>query len=120
MCRTYGFTTVTRDRFLRRVADEAKPRDKYLVVTKRNVKTNRHEVSLLVRPSAMPPAKAGWEIAGIKMGKRVRGWSRVGGFLTTTFETNEPETLANTIKNELQRVKNYLIDRVVRVKVDAL
>lgn len=120
MTKAYGFTTVTDDNFLPRIAKEAKPRDKFLVVSVKNVKTDDHAVTVLIRKDAMPKAKAGFKVFDIPVGPGIKAWRKLGAFRALTYTTPDPAKAANVAKNEFQRVKNFIVDRVVRVKVEAL
>jgi hypothetical protein len=120
MTKAYGFTPVTEDKFLPRIVKEAKPRDKFLVVSVKNVKTEDHAVTVLIRKDSMPKAKAGFKVFDTPVGPGIKAWRKLGAFRALTYTTPDPAKAANAAKNEFQRVKNFLVDRVVRVKVEAL
>jgi hypothetical protein len=120
MSKAYGFTTVTEDNFIPRIVKEAKPRDKFLVIAVKNVKTEDHAVTVLIRADAMPKAKAGFKVFDTPVGPGIKAWRKIGAFRSLTYTTPDPDRAANVAKNEFQRIKNFIVDRVVRVKVEAL
>jgi hypothetical protein len=115
----YGFTTTPDDPFLRRVAKEARPSDNFFVTSVRDRFAGGGKVIAMVRPDALPPAKVGLKVLGQRLSKR--GWGRtVGGFRVLEVEAQNPRKLANVVKNELHRVKNWNAGLRLAVLVEAV
>ena len=115
---SYGFTTTETDEFVSRVGKEAKPHDNFIVASER--RPNNNYLTLLVRETSLPPKAAGLELGGHplhnKWGSKVRGTE----FRALTIEAPRLSKETNIAKDTIQRIKNFLAGRVVRVKVEAL
>ena len=116
---TYGFTTTPAAVSLARIAQEAKPKQKFIVVHSKNVVTGREEVAVMIRKDALPTAKEGFTVLGDPVGKT--NWGQlVSGFKYVVHTDKDARKLLNKAKADLQKLKNYCLNRVVRVQVEAI
>lgn len=115
---TYGFTTTKQDKFVARVAKEAKPQDKFLVTLAKDTYAGDMALTVLVHKDAIPPAKAGLTLLGLPLKKH---WGASVPRTPFRFFTVPGDVKAlNIAKAQIQRAKNYLSGRTVRVLVEAL
>jgi len=117
---SYGFTTQPEDPFHIRIAKEAKPHDNAIVVTVKNSLTNAKEVLLLVRANWLPHAGTPFTLAG-KHVKRSWGFPIPRtGFRYAIVKDGDPRKNVNIVKNELQKIKNFVDHKVTRVLVEPI
>ena len=116
---TYGFTTTPAAVSLARIAQEAKPKQKFIVVHSKNVVTGLEEVAVMIRKDALPTVKEGFTVLGDPVGKT--NWGQlVSGFKYVVHTDKDARKLLNKAKADLQKLKNYCLNRVVRVQVEAI
>lgn len=119
----YGFTTKSDDDFLPRIAREAKPRDAFLVTTAKHAYKKEGKVIILVRCTALPPKTAGLTVLGQALARTGFGAPLPNGFRFIEVPVGKKQNihkLANTAKTELQRAKNFIAGRHLRVLVEAV
>ncbi len=116
--KAYGFTTRQDDRnYVRRIALEAKPKDQFLVATVRNVSTGEQKLTIFVRDSSIPTIGE-FKLAGKQLTPNW-GYHLAAGFRYRTQTVEDAEKATNIALNEIQRIKNFVSGRVVRVQVQA-
>jgi hypothetical protein len=119
MHKNYGFTTNILDPCLKRIAEEAKLRDNFIVVTQKNTLTNREHVFVLARAKAIPNKAFGFKLMGKLTSPRWghaipnTGWRYFGGRPNKNLNR-----AVNIAKAEIQRIKNFISGRVIRVTVE--
>lgn len=115
---TYGFTTTKHDKFVARVAKEAKPQDRFLVSLAKDTFAGDMALTVLVHKDAIPLAKAGLTLLGLPFKKH---WGSSVPRTPFKFLTVAGDKkVLNIAKAQIQRAKNYLAGRTVRVLVESL
>lgn len=144
--RAYGFTTrPDDDNVIRRIVKEAKPRDKFLLVSARD-NSGHHQLTVLARTDvlaslpesltlASTPVSSTWgssvrrtpfralELKPITKTIPARTHTHEGKTYHTsakTIEVTPLSNLENKVRTEIQRIKNHLTGRTTRVLVEAL
>ena len=119
---SYGFRTHPEDRFLRRVAKEAKATDSFLLTVAKDMKGSS-TVTALVRAESLPPASAHLTLLKQPLSKSSGRGQKIPGFRVISATVDDSRTakrLANTVRGEIQRLKNFNTGKTVAVQVEAL
>jgi hypothetical protein len=128
----YGFTTTAKDAYPARVLDEARDDTNFIIVRDHNTELNKHMVLFFVRKDVL-------EIAGrfpdLQLGPyTLMEWigqdlndieidaptvsSPFIGSITTVDNASQSDKLVHTLQQQIQRVKNALNGRTVKVVVE--
>lgn len=117
---TYGFTAALKDVSFERIAREAKRDTRFILTQLKNTKTNREFVGVLIRKDALPLKNEGLKLLGKPLTKN---FGRNAGEFRYTLAFGRgvsAHKIVNKVKDDLQRLRNHLDQRNIRVLVEAL
>jgi hypothetical protein len=116
---SYGFTTTPDEISLTRIAKEATPNTRFLLTSVKDVTTGHTSLVVFIRKDALPKKSEGITLLDMPLGRK-KGGIPIEAFRAYTFAPEHPKKAANIIKSDLQRLKNHLLGRNLRVLVEAI
>lgn len=116
---TYGFTTTPDGMSLVRIAKEAGPKTLCVLAHVDDTKTGVKSLAVFVRKDVLPKQKEGLAILDNPVGRTTFGKS-VGAFRVLTVSPERVKKAEHIIKGDIQKLKNHIAGRSVRVLVEAL
>lgn len=128
----YGFTTTAKDVYPARVLDEARDDTNFIIVRDHDTELNEHMVLFFVRKDVLEIAD---RFPDLQLGPyTLMGWidqdlndmetnaetadSPFIGSITTVDNASQSDKVVHTLQQQIQRVKNAMEGRTVKVVVE--